>query len=281
MRTWFLGVGSAVLAAGCGNPAGPAATAPPAAAVADPTARAAEPAADPLDRFAAADAAGKTAVLELLPQLLNQNADPERCRAVVRAGLALPGVDARQAAVRAAMHPAVGLRAAVLPLLAAPEPEVRRAALFAVGPAAADAPVIGDEDLFRWLHDPDAGVRQVCREALVSRGRSDGEIALGRRLTHPDAGERLRLLLDLRDADDVADPEPWLERLGRDPDPGVRAGAARVMVEVAAERRSAPPAWVGRLAEGDPDPTVRRVVGVYAGRPGVATDRAVRPAGGP
>ena len=76
---------------------------------------------------------------------------------------------------------------------------------------------------------------------------------------HPEPGERLKLLLDLRYDDDVADPEPWLERLARDPEPAVRAGAARVAVEVSADRRLAVPVWVGRLADADPDPTVRRV----------------------
>jgi len=88
------------------------------------------------------------------------------------------------------------------------------------------------------------------------------------------------LLLDLRHDDDVADPEPWLERLGRDPDPGVRAGAARVAVELADERRVPAPVWVGRLADADPDATVRRVAHFYRSQPRARPDD-VRPAGGP
>ena len=30
-----------------------------------------------------------------------------------------------------------------------------------------------DEDLFRWLHDPDESVRKVCHDALVSRDRTE------------------------------------------------------------------------------------------------------------
>ena len=155
----------------------------------------------------------------------------------------MPSVTARLTAIRAVMNPQMALRGEIIPLLSAAEPEVRRASLFAVGPATeADAVVIGDEELFHWLHDTDSGVRTLCREALVSRGRSEAEIALGRRLVDPDAGERLKLLLDLRYDDDVADPEPWLERLSHDADPGVRAGSVRVIMELIAERRTALPA---------------------------------------
>jgi hypothetical protein len=236
-----------------------------------------------LDAFPACDDAGKAAVLDLLPAVLKR-AGPSQApkgRAAVAAGLALPAVGSRLAAIRAALHPAVGMRAELLPLLGAPEPEVRRAALFAVGPASDDPPVIADEELCRWLHDPDEGVRRVCLDALVSRGRTDGEIALGRRLADPAAAGRLRLLADLRYDDEVADPEPWLERLSRDPDPGVRAGAARVMVEVAADRGREVPGWVGRLAEADPEPAVRRVAGYYHSRSIGRRDAGVRPAGGP
>ena len=222
-----------------------------------------------LDLFPRCREPGRRAVLGMVAGMLKRNgaADPAKCRAVVAAGLAMPAAEDRLAAIRLAMHPTVKMRADLVPLLSAPEAEVRRAALFAVGPATDDDPVLGDEELFRWLHDADDGVRKVCYDALVSRGRSEPEIALGRRLAHPDPAERLKLLLDLRYDDDVADPEPWLERLGRDPDPAVRAGAARVAVEVAAERQQPTPVWVGRLADADPYLTVRRVAGFYRSQP--------------
>jgi HEAT repeat protein len=224
---------------------------------------------DVLDLFPRSSDAGRRAILGLVPGMLKRNgaADPVKCRAVVAAGLAMPAAEDRLTAVRVAMHPTVKMRGDVVPLLNALEPEVRRAALFAVGPATDDEPVIGDEELFRWLHDPDEGVRKGCYDALVSRGRTEPEIALGRRLSHPDPSERLKLLMDLRYDDDVSDPEPWLERLGRDPDPAVRAGAARVAVEVAAERQLPAPVWVGRLADADPYVTVRRVAGFYRAQP--------------
>jgi HEAT repeat protein len=235
-----------------------------------------------LDAFPGGDAT-PAAVLDLLPAVLKRSglAHAVTCRQVVAAGLKLPSPAARLTAVRLALHPHVTMRADLVPLLAAPEPEVRRAALFAVGPATDDDPVIGDEELFRWMHDPDAGVRQVCYAALTSRGRTDPEIALGRRLTHPDVRERLELLRDLRYDDDVPDPEPWLERLSRDADPAVRAGAARVAVEVAAERRLSVPVWVGRLADADPDPTVRRIARQWRDRPTAGGDDGLRLIGGP
>lgn len=236
-----------------------------------------------LDTFAGCDDPGREVVLGLLPVIQKRGgaAHAAKCREVIAAGLKLPGVASRLGAIRAAMHPTAGMRAELLPLLNAPEPEVRRAALFAVGPATDADPVIGDEELFRWLHDPDAGVRKVCHAALVSRGRTEPEIGLGGRLVHPDPAERLRLLLDLRYDDDVPDPEPWLERLSRDPDPGVRAGAGRVAVELARERQLPFAPWVARLAEADPSPTVRRVAGFYRSQPAARPAEGVVPAGGP
>jgi hypothetical protein len=182
-------------------------------------------------------------------------------------------VEAQLMAVRLTLHPDIKLQTEVVPLLAAPEPEVRALALFAVA-SAADA-LISDEELCRWLHDVDAGVRKVCRDALVARNRSDAEIALGRQLTHSDPTERLKLLLDLRY--DVADPEPWLERLSHDPEPAVRAGAARVAVEFATAHKLACPSWVGHIADADVHPTVRFVAAYYRGLP---VGGAVLPVGG-
>lgn len=235
-----------------------------------------------LAAFGTCDESGQAAILQLAPAVLKRagSAHAAQCREVVAAGLRMPAVEPRLAAIRLAMHPDVRLRADVLPLLSAPEPEVRQAAMFAVGPTTDDDPVIGDEDLFRWLHDPDEGVRKVCYAALVSRGRTEPEITLGRRLVHPDPRERLELLRDLRYDDEVPDPEPWLERLGRDADPAVRAGAARTAVVVSVERRVPIPAWVGRLADADPDPTVRRIAHYFRAHP-PPRDAALRTAGGP
>jgi hypothetical protein len=234
-----------------------------------------------LDAFPGAGDSGKLAILRLVPAILKQSgaAHAARCRGVVAEGLKQPNSDARLAAVRLAIHPDIKIRNEVMPLLASAEPQLRGAALFAAAMPGDGEPAMNDEELFRWLHDPDAGVRQIARDALVARDRSEAEIALGRRLTNPDPTERLKLLLDLRYDDDVPDPEPWLERLSRDPEPAVRAGAARVVVEVSAARSQSCPAWVARVADADPHPTVRFVAAFYRAQPG--TREPVRPVGGP
>ncbi|HXD86398.1 MAG TPA: hypothetical protein VN641_07880 [Urbifossiella sp.] len=217
-----------------------------------------------LDLFADGSEDGREALVGMLPRILDDCGalHRDKCRGVVALALKMPSVPARLAAIRAAMNPEIDLRGAIVPLLDAAEPEVRRAALFALGPATDAATVIGDEELFRWLFDADSGVRTLCREALLSRGRTETEIGLGRRLADPEPGERLKLLLDLR-YDDLADPEPWLERLSRDTNPGVRAGAVRVMMELAAVRRLPAPPWVVKMQDSDPDPTVQRIARYY------------------
>ncbi|MBA4191733.1 MAG: hypothetical protein C0467_27450 [Planctomycetaceae bacterium] len=235
-----------------------------------------------LDNFPTCDASGQHAILELLPAVLKKTGSVHaaKCRAAVATGLKMPEPATRVFTTRLAMHPDVQMRGELLPLLAAPEADVRRAALFAVAAAEGDL-LIGDEDLFRYLHDPDEGVRKVCRDALVGRDRSETEISLGRRLSDPDPVERLKLLLDLRYDDDVADPEPWLERLSRDPEPAVRAGAARVAIEVFTERQLTCPVWIGRVTDEDPDATVRRVASYFRRQAVGRVDPGVRPVGAP
>lgn len=217
--------------------------------------------------------AGKDAVLELaLDALRCPDADVAGLgREVIRAGLRASATDAAVRATAAASLPEAGLRAEVVPLLSDPRPEVRRAALLAVGPATGNEPVIGAEELFRWLNDPDVGVRAVCESALMTRGLDGDQIAAARKLTHPDAAERLKLLIDLRGRrEGLRDPGPWLERLSKDPDPAVRAGAARV----ASECQLTFTGWLDRLATEDPDGTVRDIAAYYR-----AKSAAVRQAG--
>ncbi len=204
------------------------------------------------------NAAGNDAAVELVPLFLRCG-DPdahERCRGIVKAGLTGGN---KAAAVRFAGG--LGLKADVVPLLNDPVAEVRRAAMAAVGPAGAGTPAVETEDLFRWLNDPDAEVRMVCEAALFTRGLDADHIDAGRKLTHPDASERLTLLLDLQRNRTFGDPGPWLERLSRDPDPAVRAGAARVGYESQLEFGG----WLDRLTS-DTDGTVRRIAAYHKQR---------------
>lgn len=167
---------------------------------------------------------------------------------------------ARAAACRVATRPGIDLAESVVPLLADPDATVRKAAVLAIGPAGNGSPVVSEEELFKLLSDPSMAVRQVAAASLGMRGLDPQQIELGRKLTHPDARERMALLLELKFAGDaIKDPGPWLIRLSKDPDPAVRAGAARVAFEC----RVSNLAWLDELAERDPDPLVRQIAGHY------------------
>ena len=202
--------------------------------------------------------AGQEAVFALMPDLL-RSADPDalpRGREIVRTALKHRSAELRIQAVQMAMRADLDQKADVVACLQAPEADVRRAAMLAVGPASTGGSAIGDEDLFPWLHDSESQVQRLCEAALSTRGLEPEQIAAARKLTSPDAAERLKLLLDLRwNRDAIRDPGPWLERLSRDADPAVRAGAARV----ACECKLAFAGWIDRLAKDDPDGTVRRI----------------------
>jgi hypothetical protein len=110
----------------------------------------------------------------------------------------------------------------------------------------------------RCLHDPDAEVRELCEMSLRSRGRSPRDIHLGRRYTAPNPAERQKLLIDLADEEEL-DVTVWLDRLTADPDPAVRAGAARLAVERNADLRDR----LEQMSRSDPDRTVRRIAAYY------------------
>lgn len=203
--------------------------------------------------------AGSDAAVDLVPLFLRcgEPGAAEECKSIVKAGLTGGN---KATAVRFAVG--MGLKTEVVPLLNDPSAEVRRAAMAAVGPAGAGTPAMEAEELFRWLNDPDAEVRLLCEAALSTRGLEPDHIDAGRKLTHPDANERLQLLIDLqRNRTGLRDPGPWLERLSRDPDPAVRAGAARVGYESKLEFGG----WLDRMMD-DPDGTVRRIAAYHKQR---------------
>ena len=142
-----------------------------------------------------------------------------------------------------------------------PEPEIRRAALLIVGPGSdTGMDALDTERIIAYLHDPDDVVREICSSCLKTRGLSESDVRMARRLTHPEPRERLELLLDLRRERGTDDLNRWLERLSRDSNAAVRLGSARV----AAERRVVD--FGDRLREmsrDDPDGTVRRQAEFY------------------
>lgn len=209
--------------------------------------------------------AGQEAILPLVAEFTRAG-DPEslqQCRELVRIGLKHPSAESRVRAISLAMRPELDQKADVVGCLSAKEAEVRRAAMLAVGPMGAGSAAIGDEDLFPWLHDGDAQVQMLCEAALTTRGLEPEQIAAARKLSSADLAERLNLLIDLRwNREAIRDPGPWLERLSRDADPAVRAGAARV----ACECQLAFAGWLDRLAKDDPDGTVRQIVRFHRNR---------------
>jgi len=203
---------------------------------------------------------GRAAALDLLPVVIASGTPEviEQAKRMVATAAKSESTDVRIQAVAAALRPEVDCLEAVVPLLSDPAPEVRRAAILALGPARDGRPVLADDDLLRSLHDTDPEVRQLCEMGLRSRGRSPRDIRLGRRYTDPNASERQKLLIDLADEEDL-DLTVWLERLTADTDPAVRAGAARV----AAERRADLAVRLEQMSRTDPDGTVRRIAGYY------------------
>jgi hypothetical protein len=203
------------------------------------------------------------------------------CRKIVGWGLRSADAPVRREAVTLARHYGSQFRQQWLELLKDPDAQVRQAALFTVATLADASTWLADEELFHWLHDPDEGVRRICQDALLSRGRSVLEIDLGRRLTHPDANERLKLIAELRYDDVVVDPEPWFHHLVRDPEAAVRAAAVRAVAELRVQRRSVCPPWVESVVRTDPDSLARRIMQYYHELPLRMTQGELRPAGNP
>lgn len=206
-----------------------------------------------------ADSAIHAQGLALAEALLQPTAQPETvtaCREFIQTCLKDHPPANRTRAIQLAMQPPLNLPAQVVPLLRDPAPEVRRAALLAVGPV---PEALGTDDLLPWLHDPDSGVRRLCEQALQGRGLRDDYIQLGRFLTSGDAQTRLKVLDCLRHTPEL-EPGVWLRRLSQDPSPAVRAAALRAAVEFEqVDLRDR----MEQLIREDPSPTVRQLAVFY------------------
>lgn len=217
-----------------------------------------------LARYANFSGPGQHAALGLMPAVLTSGSESwaERCRPWILAALTHADPRIRTRAIVLAQRSDVNGLESIVPLLKDTAAEVRRAAMLAVGPSPAEGePLITTEDLLPWLHDPDASVRRHCEIALRTRGLTPTEIHLSRQITDTDPVERLKALLEFPDDEDFR-VTPWLDRLSRDRDSAVRAGAARVAVErgVDFEER------LNEMLESDPDQSVRKIVEHYRKR---------------
>jgi hypothetical protein len=170
-------------------------------------------------------------------------------RGVVRAGLGHPAPPTRVLAIRLALYPGMDLLEDVAPLLNDPTPEVRRAAVVAVGPSEQS---VRDDGLLTCLHDPDAEVRRLGELALRGRGLRPEHIKLGKVLTDPNPVVRLQVLDQLRLAPDL-DAGIWLRRLSHDSSPAVRVAAMRAMIQQSAVDLTD---RIDQMARNDPSPTV-------------------------
>jgi HEAT repeat protein len=136
-----------------------------------------------------------------------------------------------------------------------PVPEVRRAAVLAVGIA---EEAISKEEMLPLLQDPDAEVRRLCEKALRGRGLDDTYIKLARLISDQRPGSRLQVVHLLREAEDsVSGSGVWWQHLSEDPSPAVRAAAVRFagMDPAGADFRER----LLQMSREDPSPTVRQL----------------------
>jgi HEAT repeat protein len=203
-------------------------------------------------------------VLHLAAALLGRTTpDPWRddCRELALTAFLEEEPATRVAGLRLFVHPSLRdereLTKRALPLLADGAPEVRRAALVALG---ARADVLSEEDLLPLLHDPDAEVRRLCELALRGRGLQDSHVLLARLISDANPVVRLQVLHELRGAQDV-DAGVWLRRLSQDPSSAVRAAAIRA----AAEQKTDLGIRLVEMQREDASATVRELAAHYIG----------------
>jgi len=200
------------------------------------------------------------AALDLCALLVVNPRGPETLssgREVVRAYLQAEDPAIRLRAVLASQYRGMDLQEPVAGLLNDPAAEVRRAAIVVVGPA---TDVVLDETLLPCLRDPDADVRKLAELVLTNERRLSREhLQLGRLLTDPDPGMRLRVLELLHHVHDV-DPGVWLRRLSHDPAPSVRAAALRAMSQQTLVDLTD---RIDQMAQNDPSPTVCYLAALY------------------
>jgi hypothetical protein len=121
--------------------------------------------------------------------------------------------------------------------------------------------LLSNDDLLRWLNDPDAEVRRLCEATLAQRGLKPEAVALGRLITNAKPAVRLEVLKYLYPGSDL-DANTWVRHLSHDPAPAVRSAAMRAAVQLnlrnLADR-------LDQMARMDPSPTVRQLAQHYLG----------------
>jgi HEAT repeat protein len=159
--------------------------------------------------------------------------------------------------MRAPLHDEKALLNSVVPLFKDLAPEVRRAAVLAIGLA---EDTVGVQEMLPLLHDEDAEVRRLCEAALRGRGLLDSHIKLAKLISDAQPSQRIKVVHHLNDADDL-DSGTWLLHLSQDQSPAVRAAAIRFAANDPATADFQP--RLLQMAQQDPSPTVRQLAAYY------------------
>jgi HEAT repeat protein len=186
--------------------------------------------------------------------------------------LAAPDGDVREAAIRAvAAAPLDEAARDALQGLEDRSAAVRRTTLIAL---AERRTVLPNEQILPLLNDPNYDVRATARLVLSSRGVSQEEISIATLAFSPITLARVQAARHLAVATAV-DRTVWLGHLAGDEEAEVRAEAARALAHVAT-----PPARqrLARMAKQDPDPSVRELAQQLLAALGEPIDSHVQPA---
>ncbi len=195
-------------------------------------------------------------LLLLAATLAPAERDPVFCRRLILQGLGEADPSGQLSALHLTLQTSdAEILGKVAPLLQAPTPEVRRAALVILSAA---PEIAGDDDLLFLLNDVDSRVRQQCELVLRSRGLSDQHLHLARLITHADPNKRSEVVRHLFQTD--VNAGEWLRRLSQDSAPSVRVSAARAASQQADAGMQA---LVREISQGDPSPTVRELASYF------------------
>jgi hypothetical protein len=200
------------------------------------------------------------AALKLCEVLLTAQIGPSKAmREFVSVALGDKDMNNRVKGVRLACAPGMDQIKQILPLLDDAEPEVRRLVMQFIGGRPKSVDLLADDDLLRWLNDPDAEVRRLCETALARRGLSPEAVQLGRLITHAKPAVRLEVLKYFYPGSDL-DANTWVRHLSHDPAPEVRNAAMRAAVQLDLRNLGD---RLDQMAQMDPSPTVRQLAQHY------------------
>jgi hypothetical protein len=216
----------------------------------------------------AEDSDVRAAALDLSDNLIARSSAPQGAiQELLKAALHDAAFPNRIKAVQLACEPRMNLFKEVVALLNDKAAEVRRQAMDAVRRQPRSADVLGDDDLLRWLNDPDEQVRRLCEMALAERGLTVEAIQLGRLITNSKPSVRLEVLQYLNPGSDL-DANTWIRHLSHDKSPAVRSAAIRAAVQLDLRNLSD---RLDQMARADPSATIRQLaqhyLSVQQGRP--------------